>query len=192
VFVFARHGQSQLNLEHRINGDPAVAVGLTAQGEEEARRLGLEVRGLPLELCIHSRFPRTRRTGELALADRRVTFCEEPLLDDVDVGELDGQSIADYHAWKDAHTRGDSFPGGESLDDAARRYAKAFRKLAGGEHDHVLVVTHEIPIRYALNALGGSDDLDGPAHSIPNATPFLFDADALRRAADRIDTLTSR
>jgi hypothetical protein len=53
----------------------------------------------------------------------------------------------------------------------------------------MLVVCHEIPIRYALNAAAGSDDLDGPAHAIPNAAPFLFDEDALARAADRIAAL---
>ena len=39
----------------------------------------------------------------------------------------------------------------------------------------MLVVCHEIPVRYALNAAAGSDDLDGPEHAIPNATPYLFD-----------------
>jgi hypothetical protein len=53
----------------------------------------------------------------------------------------------------------------------------------------VLVVCHEIPIRYGLNAAAGSDDLDGPEHSIPNATPYLFDDVALTRAAHRIETL---
>ena len=47
----------------------------------------------------------------------------------------------------------------------------------------ILVVCHEIPVRYALNAAGGSDELDGPDHSIPNATPYLFDEESLARAA---------
>src|SRR5262249_10532710 len=157
LLVFARHGESTLNLERRINGDPLVPVALTPEGESQARRLGLELAGIPIDLCFHSRFPRTRQTAELALAGRAVPFHEEPLLDDIDVGELDGQPIADYHAWKDAHTRADAFPGGESLDDAAHRYAEVFRQLAGGEGEHVLVLTHEIPIRYALNVLAGSD-----------------------------------
>jgi len=54
----------------------------------------------------------------------------------------------------------------------------------------VLVVCHEIPIRYALNAAAGSRELDGPVHEIPNATPFLFDEQALARAAERIDALS--
>jgi hypothetical protein len=53
----------------------------------------------------------------------------------------------------------------------------------------VLVVCHEIPIRYALNAAAGSRDLDGPVHEIPNAAPFLFAADALRRAIEGIERL---
>jgi len=47
-----------------------------------------------------------------------------------------------------------------------------------------------IPIRYALNAAAGSDELDGPEHRIPNASPYLFDAAALERAAARIEEIT--
>ena len=44
-------------------------------------------------------------------------------------------------------------------------------------------------MRYALNAAAGSTDLDGPAHAIPNATPYLFDDGALSRAAAQIERL---
>ncbi len=36
LFVLVRHGQSELNVTHRVNGDPSVPVGLTEQGEAEA------------------------------------------------------------------------------------------------------------------------------------------------------------
>ena len=51
----------------------------------------------------------------------------------------------------------------------------------------MLVVTHEIPVRYAINAADGSDDLDGPAHQLANATPYLFDKEALARAVEVIE-----
>jgi broad specificity phosphatase PhoE len=71
------------------------------------------------------------------------------------------------------------------------RYARGFRRLLERDvTDAVLVVCHEIPIRYALNAAAGSDDLDGPVHEIQNATPFLFDRAALERAAAGIEALT--
>ena len=172
-----------------MNGDPAVPVALTEQGAEESRRLGLQLACVPLELCVHTRFGRTRQTAELALGDRGVPLLEEPLLDDVYVGTLEGRTIDEYRVWKAAHTRADRFPGGESLDESARRYAEGFRRLLARPEETVLVVCHEIPIRYALNTAGGSDDLDGPVHALPNATPFLFDDDALARAAAGIDAL---
>ena len=189
LFVFSRHGESTLNVARCVNGDPAVPAPLTEAGREAATRLGAQIAGVPVGLCVHTRFGRTRETAELALTGRGVPFTVEPLLDDIDVGDLDGVSIDEYRAWKREHTRHDAFPGGESLDDAARRYARAFRRLLERPEQVVLVVVHEIPLRYALNAAGGADDLDGPAHLIPNAVPYLFDEAALARAAARIDSL---
>jgi broad specificity phosphatase PhoE len=189
LFVLTRHAHSTLNVEGRINGDPSVPVPLTEQGRAEAARLGHQLTPLPLELCVHTRFARTRETADCILAGRDVAMLEEPLLDDIDVGELEGETIEDYRAWKRAHTRADRFPGGESLDDAAHRYARAFWSLLARNETSTLVVCHEIPIRYALNAAAGSDDLDGPEHTVPNATPYLFDESALERAADRIEEL---
>jgi broad specificity phosphatase PhoE len=192
LYVIARHAESSLNLERRINGDPAVEVPLTDEGREEARQLGIQVAHLPLELCMHTRFGRTRDTAALALAGRDVPTVVEPLLDDIDVGDLEGQSIEDYRSWKRAHRRSDPFPGGESLDDAARRYAEAFRRLLARPEQRVLAVCHEIALRYALNAARGSDELDGPVHELRNATPYLFDEPALARAAERIEALCGR
>jgi broad specificity phosphatase PhoE len=189
LYVISRHGESTLNIEHRINGDPSVPVALTDQGRKEARLLGQQLAHIPLQLCIHTRFPRTRETAEVALAGRDIPFAEDGELDDIDIGDLEGETIDDYHAWKRVHTRSDPFPGGESLDDAARRYADAFERLLERPETSVLVVTHEIPLRYAINAADGSDDLDSPAHQLANATPYLFDEAALRRAVNGIRAL---
>jgi broad specificity phosphatase PhoE len=190
--VLARHAHSLLNLEGRVNGDPSVDVPLTEQGRAEARLLGAELAHLELELCVHTRFPRARETAELAIAGRGVPLEVEPLLDDVDIGELEGWEIARYREVKRSLGRRQPFPGGESLDDAARRYARAFRRLTARGARRVLVVCHEIPVRYALNAAAGSDALDGPPfHEIPNAVPFLFEGDSLARAAERIEALAA-
>ena len=190
LVVLARHAGSELNVVRRINGDPSVPVHITEDGREQARRLGLQVGNMPLDQCVRTRFGRTLETAEVALAGRAVPIEVEPLLDDIDIGDLEGQTIEQYRVWKAAHARSDPFPGGESLDDAARRYAEAFRKLAARDLDGVLVVCHEISIRYALNAAAGSDDLDGPVHDVPNATPFLFDEHSLGQAAERIEALS--
>lgn len=187
LFILTRHAATTLNVERRINGDPSVPVPLTAEGRASAAQLGRQLATIEIDCCVHTRFARTRETAERILQGRNVPFLEEPLLDDIDVGRLEGESIDDYRAWKRAHTRADSFPGGESLDDAARRYADGYRKLLAREERTTLVVCHEIPIRYALNAAEGSGDLDEPEHAIPNATPYLFDEEHLRLAVEGIE-----
>ncbi len=190
LFLLARHGHSALNLQQRVNGDPSVDVPLTEQGREQARLLGAQLAHLELELCVHSRFPRARETAELATARRDVPLEVEPLLDDVNIGELEGWEISRYREVKRSLGRDKPFPGGESLDDAARRYALAFRRLFERGCGRVLVVCHEIPVRYALNAAAGSDSLDGPPfHEIANAVPFLFEGASLAGAAQRIESL---
>jgi broad specificity phosphatase PhoE len=190
LFVVARHAHSVLNLQRRINGDPTVDVPLTEVGREEARQLGAQVANVPLDACVHTRFPRTLETARIALEGRGVPFHVEPLLDDIDIGDLEGELIEDYRKAKRELGRKKPFPGGESLDDAARRYARAYRDLLARPLRAVLVVCHEIPLRYALNAAAGAEALDGPPfHDLPNATPYLFDEPTLERAAAGIEAL---
>ena len=166
LFVFARHAESLLNVERRINGDPSVSVPLTEEGQAQAHRLGAEIANIDLDACVHTRFDRTKQTAELALQGRAVPFQVEPLLDDIDIGELEGDTLEAYRAWKHSHAREVPFPGGESLDDAARRYVRAFRTLLASSYRGVLVLAHEIPIRYALNGASGSDSLARAADGI--------------------------
>ena len=188
LLLLARHGQSLFNVSGVVNGDPALDRGLSDAGRGAAATLGVELAALPIDLCVTSQFPRAQETARLALGSRaaEVTHEIDPDLDDIRIGELEGTSIADYRVWKRAHTRADHFPGGESLDEAAMRYAAAFARLAARTEDTILCICHEIPVRYAINAAGGSPDPDRPFHDVPNATPFLFDAAALRRAADQL------
>jgi probable phosphoglycerate mutase len=190
LVLLARHAESILNHERRVNGDPTVDVPLTEHGREEARRLGAEVANIELDLCVHTRFPRTRETLELAIEGRALPVVVEPRLDDVKIGDLEGLPIERYREVKRDVGRKRPFPGGESLDDAALRYAAAFRDLAARSEARILVVCHEIPVRYALNAAAGGNALDGPPfHDLPNAVPYLFDGETLARAAERIEQL---
>jgi broad specificity phosphatase PhoE len=185
LLLLARHGQSLFNVSGVVNGDPALDQGLSDAGKAAAAALGVELAAVPIDLCVTSRFPRAQETARLALAARAdsVEHHVDRDLDDIRIGDLEGRTLADYREWKHAHTRADRFPGGESLDDAATRYAAAFARLAARTEDTILCVCHEIPVRYAINAAAGSPDPDRPFHDVPNATPFLFDADSLRRAA---------
>jgi broad specificity phosphatase PhoE len=181
LLLLSRHGQSVLNIKGVVNGDPARDLGLSDLGREEAEGLGRQIDGVAVDFCITSQFPRAQQTATLAF---RAPDLVEAGLNDIQVGDLEGQTLADYRAWKRAHTRDDPFPGGESLNDAARRYAHAFERVLARPEATILVVCHEIPVRYVVNAAAGSDSLDGPVHDVANASPYVFDANGLRRAVD--------
>lgn len=189
LFVLSRHAESVLNIEDRVNGDPTVRAPLTDRGRGEAALLGLQIRGLPVDACLHTRFGRTLETAQIALTGRDVPLFEEELLDDIRVGELEGWTVGEYRAWKREHTRADRFPGGESLDEAALRYATAFERLLARDEPVTLVVCHEIPVRYLANAAAGSGELNGPLRYVGNAAPYLFDEASLRPAVERIREL---
>jgi broad specificity phosphatase PhoE len=118
-----------------------------------------------------------------------VPLFEEPLLNDVDVGELEGSPLETYREYKRSHTRDDPFPGGESLNGAARRYAEAYARILATPYRSILIVCHEIPLRYALNGARRSDRLDGPVRHLGNAQPFLFTEEALTLAVETIRRL---
>jgi broad specificity phosphatase PhoE len=189
LLLLARHGQSQLNVRQIVNGDPAHDPGLSELGVAQASALAFQLGSVSLDLCVTSRFPRAQETARLALGARSVPHAVDEELDDVRIGELESKTVEDYRAWKRGHTRADRFPGGESLDEAARRYAAAFERLLERPEGTILCVCHEIPVRYAVNAAGGSSQLDGPLHDVPNAEPYVFDAAGLRRAVDGIRAL---
>jgi broad specificity phosphatase PhoE len=175
------------NVDGVVNGDPALDRGLSAVGVAEARKLGGQIAGTAIDLCVVSAFPRAEQTARLALAGRTdIPWVVDLELDDIRIGELEGRPLADYRAWKHAHRRDEPFPGGESLDAAVRRYAAAYERLLHNDASTILCVCHEIPVRYAVNAAAGSDDLDAPVHDVANATPYVFDADGLRRAVERL------
>ncbi len=189
LFLLARHGQSLFNVDQVVNGDPDLDRGLSEQGIEEAERLAGQLAALPLDLVAVSPFPRALQTANIALAGREVPHLVDDDLGDVRIGELEGKTLDAYRDAPAHLNRKERFPGGESLDEAALRYASAFGRLLERDEPSTLVVCHEIPVRYLVNAAAGSAELNGPLKFVANADPYLFDEAAVRRAVGRIQSL---
>jgi len=194
ICILVRHGETTFNVEGRINGDSAILVPLSAHGREEAAQLARHIAHVRIEICVHTRFPRTLETAQIGLGARagRVPLVCEALLDDINAGDLEGRPMTELGAWVEAHGPDDAFPGGESLHDAARRFAKGLRSLAARRERVVLAVCHELPICFALNAASGSSHLDQPEYQIANATPYLFEEATLELAAEGIERPVGR
>ena len=191
LFLLVRHGQSLFNVDKVVNGDPVLDRGLSEQGIEEAERLAGQVSALPLDLVAVSPFPRALQTANIALEGRAVPHLVDEDLGDVRIGDIEGASLDAYRETPAHSNRNERFPGGESLDEAAMRYADACERLLGRSEPTTLVVCHEIPVRYLVNAAAGSEELNGPLTYVANATPYLFGEPALRRAVARVRELAA-
>jgi broad specificity phosphatase PhoE len=89
--VLARHGESELSLVGRTNGDPSLAVGLTEAGREQAHRLGRDLADEAIDLCVTSEFLRAQETADLALESRQVPRLVLAELNDIRFGEFEGR-----------------------------------------------------------------------------------------------------
>ena len=186
--ILARHGESTYSARGLVNGDPAVAVGLTRCGKEQARGLGRALAGEPLDLCVVTAFPRTRLTAELALAGHDVPIDEAPELGDPRAGRFEGLPLDDYRAWawvsgSDEEASG----GGESRLAIVRRYVGAYGSLLERRERTILAVVHALPIAYLLQALDGLAPAPSVAIRVEHARPYRLGAEELRRALSVLD-----
>src|SRR4051794_27351150 len=152
LLLLSRHGQSLFNVAGVVNGDPARDRGLSPQGEEEAAALAGQLAGVTIDLCVVSRFLRSQDTARIALGKSRehaVPWVVDGDLDDIRIGELEGRPLEESGVWKRGRSRDEPFPGGETLNGAARRYADAYERILRCDEETVLCVCHEIPVRYA-------------------------------------------
>jgi broad specificity phosphatase PhoE len=185
--IALRHAESTYNVAGRANGDPDVAVPLSDRGVRRTRMLAAQLRNVSIDAAVYTRFERTAATARLALDRPDVLMVCEPLLDDIGCGAFEGAPVTDEHAWRAARPRSARPRGGESIIEATRRIGRGLRQVAQRDERVVLLVTHELAMRYLINAASDSDDIASPHREIRNAMPFLFSVDSVERAASRIE-----
>ena len=187
AIILARHGESELSVVGRTNGDPRVPCPLTASGRAEAQRLGAELADDPIDLCMISEFERVQETADRALAGRDVPRLVLADLNDIRFGEFEGRPLAEYRAWAHAHGPEDVVPGGDSRAQTVARYVRAYRRILARPEEMVLVVAHGLPVRYVLDALEGRNPAAAVAQ-VPYAEPFRLTATELAVAVSRLES----
>jgi broad specificity phosphatase PhoE len=188
--LLTRHAESEFSTRGLTNGDASVACGLTAEGREQALRLGELLTDTELDLCVTSEFERTHETADVALAGRDVPRLVLRALNDIRFGEFEGGPLRDYRAWVRARGPTDEAPGGgESRVETVRRYVEAFRVVLGRPEPTILVVAHGLPVRYVLDAAGSCSPAPAVAQ-VPYAEPFPLSAAELAAAVDHLAAWT--
>ena len=185
--ILARHGESEFSARGALNGDISVACGLTPAGVEQARRLGEDLRDMPLGLCVTSEFERAKVTADEVLRGREVRRLVLAELNDPLYGPYEGASLEEFRVWAGGASSSDlPGPGGESRRAIVERYARAFRSLLARPEETILVVAHSLPVAYALGARDGLE----PGARVPlaeYATPYPFAAAELERATGLLE-----
>jgi broad specificity phosphatase PhoE len=120
TIYLARHGQTEWSQSGQHTG--LTDIPLTAQGEDNARRLGVRLAKIkePIRLVLTSPLQRARRTAELAGFGGRAEI--EPGLLEWDYGDYEGRTSADILRERpDWQLFRDGVPGGETLAQVAAR-----------------------------------------------------------------------
>ena len=165
--ILVRHGESTASAKGLLNGDPYHYFALTRAGQKQAKALGERLHDEAIDLCVTSRFPRTRETADRALEGRPIPRLVVADLDDVRVGEFEGRPVEDLRLWQRTHALTEPLPGGgESRVDSITRYCGAFQSL--------LASTEASLLTSGTTAAQAEESLDKliAAGWPPEATPF--------------------
>jgi broad specificity phosphatase PhoE len=152
----ARHGETDANAEGRVQG--SIDEPLNERGREQAHELAREVAGLGLRALYTSHLRRARETAEIVGAELGLEPRVDERFAESHRGEWEGRLIADIRAEDPegysgslAVERDFRFPGGESLEEHARRVEAGLADVARGPLP-ALVICHGGTIRRVLAA----------------------------------------
>jgi 2,3-bisphosphoglycerate-dependent phosphoglycerate mutase len=187
MLVLVRHGQSEWNKKNLFTGWKD--VGLTQEGEAEARRAGqlLAKEDLSFDIAFTSALSRAQRTLAIILDElgqSELQTIEHVALNERDYGDLVGLDKDEARKkWGDeqVHIWRRSFdtppPGGESLKDTADRVLPYFEAeiaplVTGGKS--VIVSAHGNSLRALVMRLDGLSRDEVTQLNLATGAPILY------------------
>lgn len=156
-----RHGTTNSNLAGVFQG--SMDVPLNERGLSQAALLARRFEKVHLDKIYVSALQRARQTGEALAKSRGLEVQVMPLLNEIDLGEMEGhtgqecrqlfpqavQDLEENTAWFQA-------PGGESTRQVYDRITSAIKQIvADNPQGTVAVVSHGFTIQVYLAALSG-------------------------------------
>ncbi len=147
----ARHGETDWNLAHRLQGWTDRPLDDT--GRRQAMELAESLKGVHLDAIYSSTLSRSRDTAQ-AVATGGLTVKSLPGLRERNYGKFQGGSDTDPDYLKRVNAWDDAMDGGETLTQLLAR-ARESLALIRREHPsgNVLIVSHRITNQMILRAL---------------------------------------
>jgi broad specificity phosphatase PhoE len=157
VIVFARHGETAVNREGRLQG--RVNAVLDERGTMQAAALAAALSAERVARVVSSPLRRAQQTAETIAAAHDLPVELDDRLIELDYGIWDGVAMGDVSADDWARWRTDpSFapPGGESLVEVTKRVVSFCQDALTDEI--VVAVSHVSPIKAAVCWALGADE----------------------------------
>ncbi len=177
TILLARHGETDWNLERRVQGH--ADTPLNATGQAQARALADELADEPLDAVYSSDLARAYETA-LVVAERKgLEVVVLPELREKHFGTWEGLTDAEILA-SYPHARDGNWGDGETREAMSRRVLAALARIAA-EHPEgrILVVAHGGPLRAVLVHCGADSE-----HRIANCHVVRLEMDG---AGVRVD-----
>ena len=177
----ARHGETQWNVERRMQGWGDSA--LTNLGQQQARQHGELLHRERVSRIFASDLGRVRQTLTLIRESCNVDLRFDANLRECNMGQWEGQRVEDiqqewqveYHQWRQDNERF-SPPDGESISDMKPRLATALNAITDHSESRVAFVTHGITTRVLLDLLIGLSDQQKRQLRVPNGVVHMVEA----------------
>jgi probable phosphoglycerate mutase len=183
--VLVRHGQSQANVERRLDTRPPGAA-LTDLGREQARTFARGLERYPA-VVAHSVAVRAFQTADEIAGELGLDTHELLGIHEVQVGELedrnDDEAIKEFETVYQRWHQGDldaAMPGGESAREVLARYLPVITQLRLRHLDHaaspgdIVVVSHGAAIRLVAAVLAGVDNGFALDHHLGNTEAVVL------------------
>jgi probable phosphoglycerate mutase len=146
---FIRHGETDLNLQHRCQGRQDIS--LNATGREQMKRTAEKMAGVRLDAIYSSPLKRAVESAEIVAKPRGMKTAAQDWLNEIDHGALEGLNREEADAahpglmrvWLEKPDEA-VFPGGETLSDVERRALEGLRGLLRTAEGSVALVTHQV------------------------------------------------
>jgi probable phosphoglycerate mutase len=143
--ILIRHGETDWNRARRIQGGNS-DTKLSQRGRQQVESLALRLKPEKIDAIYSSPLQRAQDTARAIAHYHRLPVGIEPSLKEIDVGELEGMSIAGVGKLSEllvSYKQSDELPrlpGGESVTEVQQRVWSTIQRLVDKHREGVLVV----------------------------------------------------
>ncbi|MDD9912233.1 MAG: histidine phosphatase family protein [Alphaproteobacteria bacterium] len=170
TFYFLRHGQTDWNLQGRLQG--SIDVSLNGTGRQQARDSVSAVEKLGVQYIVTSPLKRTFQTAEIINETLQLPLVKDERLKERSFGSYEKclkQDIIKKHNLQKGDLIEDYLPeDAEPLEEASERIVQAVAEHTQNKGENILFVGHGVLMRALMHSLGIS------RFGIKNAAPYKF------------------